>query len=81
MLNLTLTTRSNETLLANMRRLEQTGPAPAKIAEIIVRALEAGRPKPFYALGSGAPWVFLAQRLAPRQLISRATHRKFGLSR
>ncbi|WP_306211871.1 SDR family oxidoreductase [Actinoplanes sp. RD1] len=70
-----------ETLLANMRRFEQSGPAPAKIAEIIVRALEADRPKPFYALGSGAPWVFLVQRLIPRHLMSKATHRKFGLSR
>ncbi|WP_305782374.1 SDR family oxidoreductase [Symbioplanes lichenis] len=70
-----------ETLLDHMRRIERAGPVPEKIAEVIVRALEADRPRQFYALGSGAPWVFLVQRLIPRSLMAKATNRKFGLKR
>ena len=52
-----------------------------KMAEQIVVAALADKPKPFYARGNNAPVVFFLRRLAPRQLILDITARKHGLGR
>jgi short-subunit dehydrogenase len=57
------------------------GIAPAKVAETIVKAIEAPRPKPLYAVGSSAPLVFTLRRLAPRAVVESVIARAYGLPR
>ena len=54
---------------------------PAKVAETIVKAIEAPRPKPLYAVGSNAPLVFTLRRLAPRAVVESVIARAYGLPR
>lgn len=60
---------------------EAKGVSPERVAEVVVRAVEAGRPRPLYAVGSGAPAVFLLRRLLPTAATHRIVARKHGLSR
>ena len=60
---------------------EAGGVAADKVARTVVRAIEASRPKPLYAVGSSAPLAFAFKRMAPRTLVERVVARRHGLSR
>lgn len=47
--------RDFATMLAALDRNERAGVAAERVAEVVVRAIEAARPKPRYAVGSNAP--------------------------
>ncbi|MET7422990.1 SDR family oxidoreductase [Dactylosporangium sp. NPDC005555] len=70
-----------ERMLAALDRNERAGAPASRVAATIVKAIEAPRPKPFYAVGSNAPVVFPLRRLLPQSLISKATHRRHDLPR
>ncbi|WP_229069976.1 SDR family oxidoreductase [Actinoplanes sp. DH11] len=68
-------------MLAALNRNEGTGISATQVAATVVKAIEAPRPKPHYAVGSNAPLVFALRRLLPATLVEKATHRKHDLSR
>lgn len=69
------------TMLEHLDRNEQGGISAATVAAKIVTAIEADRPRQFYAVGSGAPLVFALKRLLPRETLSKIVARKHGLKR
>jgi short-subunit dehydrogenase len=73
--------RDFDTMLATLNRRERAGTAPERVAATVVKAIEANRPRPLYAVGSNAPLVFALRRLAPATLVEKATQRKHGLRR
>lgn len=62
-----------------MQRNENRGIEAAKVAELVVRAIEADKPKPLYAVGNMAPLVFTVRRLAPRAFTEKMMARFHGL--
>ncbi|MEV4138426.1 SDR family oxidoreductase [Dactylosporangium sp. NPDC049742] len=70
-----------ERMLAALDRNERKGAPAAQVAATIVKAVEASRPRAFYAVGSNAPVVFPLRRLMPSSLVSKATHRRHDLRR
>jgi len=73
--------RDFETMLAALDRNESSGVSADRVAETIVRAIEASKPKQLYAVGSNAPIVFALQRALPAALVEKATHRRHDLRR
>ncbi|MET0492526.1 MAG: SDR family oxidoreductase [Actinoplanes sp.] len=73
--------RDFETMLAALDRNESAGVAAERVAEVIVRAIEAAQPRPRYAVGSNASLVFALRRVLPATLAERLVHRRHGLSR
>jgi len=73
--------RDFETMLAALDRNERAGVAPDRVAGVVVRAVEAARPKPHYAVGSNAPLVFGLRRMLPATLVEKVVHRRHGLRR
>ncbi|GAA5042773.1 SDR family oxidoreductase [Nocardia callitridis] len=67
--------------MAKLDQKQGEGITPAKVAETVVRAIEANRPKPLYAVGSAAPVMFLLRRVLPRSVMERLIARSYGLSR
>ncbi|RVW07772.1 SDR family oxidoreductase [Prescottella agglutinans] len=49
-----------------MQRNEDRGIKASAVADVVVKAVEADKPKPLYAVGNMAPLVFTVRRLAPR---------------
>ena len=70
-----------DTMLAALDRNERAGTAPERVAATIVKAIEADRPRPLYAVGSNAPVVFALRRLSPATLVEKLIHRKHDLPR
>ena len=70
-----------DTMLEKLDANERTGITPARVAEVIVKAIEAQKPREFYAVGSNAPLVFLLKRLVPVEVVSAIVARKHGLRR
>jgi hypothetical protein len=58
---------------------EAKGVSAEKVAGVIVGAIEADRPKRFYAVGSNAPVVFAFRRFASRGLAEKIMARKHGV--
>ncbi|MFC7529994.1 SDR family oxidoreductase [Actinoplanes sp. GCM10030250] len=73
--------RDFETMLAALDRNEKAGISAERVAATIVSAIEAGKPKARYAVGSNAPLVFTLRRVVPAGLVEKLTHRKHDLSR
>ncbi|MET8154671.1 SDR family oxidoreductase [Actinoplanes sp. NPDC049668] len=73
--------RDFETMLAALDRNERAGVAPERVAGVIVKAIEAARPRPRYAVGSNAPLAFALRRVLPAALTEKAVHRRHDLSR
>ncbi|MEV4702447.1 SDR family oxidoreductase [Actinoplanes sp. NPDC049316] len=73
--------RDFETMLAALDRNHHAGVSPERVAQTVVRAIEAPRPKPLYAVGSNAPVVFTLRRLLPATLVEKAVQRRHGLRR
>jgi short-subunit dehydrogenase len=68
-------------MLAALDRNERAGVSAGRVAATIVKAVEAGRPRAHYAVGSNAPLVFALRRLVPAGLVAKATHRRHDLRR
>ncbi|WP_280183371.1 SDR family oxidoreductase [Nocardia cyriacigeorgica] len=69
------------TMIERLDRNERAGIPPEQVAALILRAIEAGKPKPLYATGSRAPLVFLLRRLLPATVIEKVIARSHGLRR
>ncbi|MEU7764365.1 SDR family oxidoreductase [Nocardia sp. NPDC049190] len=69
------------TFLAKLDEQQAQGITPEKVADTIVTAIEARRPRPLYAVGSNAPAMFALRRLLPRAVLERIIARAYGLSR
>jgi short-subunit dehydrogenase len=70
-----------DAVLSTLDANEKTGIGAAKVAKTVVRAIEAKRPKPLYAVGSNAPLAFTAKRLLPSTVMERIVARRHGLAR
>ncbi|QRY64350.1 SDR family oxidoreductase [Gordonia sp. PDNC005] len=70
-----------DTMITHLDANEKGGISPVKVAEVIVKAIEADPPREFYAVGSNAPVVFLLKRLMPVGIVSSIIARKHGLRR
>jgi hypothetical protein len=68
-------------MLAALDRNERAGIAAERVAEVIVRAIEAEKPLPRYAVGSNAPFVFALRRVLPATLAEKIVHRRHDLRR
>lgn len=68
-----------QAMLTKLNSNEAKGVSAQTVARTVVRAIEAPRPRPLYAVGSNAPAVFALRRLFPRSLILRMVARKHGL--
>ena len=68
------------TMLTALNRNESTGIAAEKVAGTVLAAIESSRPKPFYAIGSRAPFVFALRRLLPRTAIEKMVAKAHGLT-
>lgn len=62
-----------------MQRNEDRGIRAETVAELVVKAIEADKPKPLYAVGNKAPLVFTVRRLAPRAFTEKMMARFHGL--
>ena len=69
------------TMLEHLDRNEQGGISASTVAATILTAIEADRPREFYAVGSGAPLVFALKRMLPRGVLSKIVARRHGLKR
>lgn len=67
--------------IAKLDEAQGKGITANKVADTIVRAIEADRPQPLYAVGSNAPIMFGVRRLLPRTVLERLIARVHGLSR
>lgn len=66
-------------MLSALNANEARGTSPERVAATVVKAVEARRPKPLYAVGSNAPLVFPLRRLLPRSAVLRMVARRHGL--
>ncbi|MFI9503540.1 SDR family oxidoreductase [Nocardia sp. NPDC052566] len=67
--------------MAKLDTKQAEGITPQRVAETIRTAVEAPRPKPLYAVGSGAPAMFAVRRLLPRTVMERIIAGAYGLRR
>lgn len=67
------------TMLAALDAHEAAGVPAEAVARTVLRAVEARRPRPLYAVGSNAPVVFPLRRLLPRSTVERVVARRHGL--
>ncbi|MFI5891877.1 SDR family oxidoreductase [Actinoplanes sp. NPDC051513] len=70
-----------ETMLTALNRNERAGIGADQVAAVIVKAIEAPKPRQRYAVGSNAPLVFALRRVAPTSLAEKLTHRRHDLRR
>jgi len=68
-----------DTAINTLDAKEAAGIRAEAVAVTIVRAVEAKKPKPFYAVGSRAPLVFALKRLATRTFVEKMIARQFGI--
>lgn len=64
-----------------MANRERTGLPTEKLAELVVRAAISENPKPLYARGTNAPFVFALARLVPRRMLLDTIARTHGIGR
>lgn len=72
--------RGYQTMLRHLNANEAAGISAEDVAETILAAIDAKRPKPLYARGSNAPLAFAMRRVLPRTVAEKIVHRKHGLS-
>ena len=68
------------TMLEHLNANESSGISAERVAQEVLSAVEARKPKALYAVGSNAPFVFALRRLAPTELVHAMVARKHGLS-
>lgn len=73
--------RDFNTVLTALDSNEAQGISAEKVASTVLKAIEAERPKPLYAVGSNAPVVFALKRISPQTVVERIVARKHGLTR
>ncbi|WP_037569431.1 SDR family oxidoreductase [Phaeacidiphilus oryzae] len=66
-------------MLRALNANEAAGVSAERVASTILRAVEAARPRPLYAVGSNARLVFPLRRMLPRAAVLRVVARKHGL--
>ncbi|MBF6332716.1 SDR family oxidoreductase [Nocardia transvalensis] len=66
-----------DTVIAGLERNEAKGISAEQVADTIVKVIES--PKPFRAVGSGAPLVFALRRLLPSSVMARLVAAMHGL--
>ncbi|PVX59770.1 short subunit dehydrogenase [Rhodococcus globerulus] len=71
--------RDFTTVIAKLDAKEGQGISPDTVARTVLKAVEAKRTRPVYAVGSNAPVVLLAQRMLPRTVMETLTARAYGL--
>ncbi|MCF2586686.1 SDR family oxidoreductase [Brevibacterium sp. UCMA 11752] len=69
------------TMLSHLDDNERQGISPETVAATIVKAIDAVRPREFYAVGSRSPLPFLLKRALPRSVVSRIIAGQHGLKR
>lgn len=67
--------------MAKLDQKQAEGISPERVADTIVTAIEAERPKSLYAVGSNAPVLFALKRLLPRPVLERITAAAYGIRR
>ncbi|WP_436774580.1 SDR family oxidoreductase [Yinghuangia sp. YIM S09857] len=67
------------TMLSALNANEANGISADEVAAVVLRAIEASRPRPLYAVGSNAPLVFALRRVLPRGAAERMVSRRHGL--
>jgi short-subunit dehydrogenase len=72
-------TAEYRTMIARLDANERAGISAGRVAQTILAAIEADRPKPLYAVGSNAPAVFALRRVLPRTVVERMVARRHGL--
>jgi NAD(P)-dependent dehydrogenase (short-subunit alcohol dehydrogenase family) len=69
------------TVLGRLDGNEPKGVGADAVAATVLKAIEADRPRPLYAVGSNAPVVFALRRALPRSVVERGVARAHGLKR
>jgi short-subunit dehydrogenase len=69
-----------DTMLAALNGNEARGISAEAVAGTVLKAVEADRPRPLYAVGSNAPLVFTLRRVLPRSAVERMVARRHGLT-
>jgi short-subunit dehydrogenase len=72
-------TAEYRTMIERLDANERAGVSAAAVARTILKAIEADRPRPLYAVGSNAPVAFALRRLVPRTVVERTVARRHGL--
>ncbi|WP_069164678.1 SDR family NAD(P)-dependent oxidoreductase [Nocardia altamirensis] len=67
--------------MAKLDEQQAKGITADRVAGTIVKAIEADRPAPLYAVGSNAPVMFAVRKLLPRTVMERLIARAHGLAR
>jgi short-subunit dehydrogenase len=67
------------TMIEHLDANERAGITAATVADTVLAAIRAEKPRPLYAVGSNAPVVFALRRIAPRAVVERLTARRHGL--
>jgi short-subunit dehydrogenase len=67
------------TMIKHLDANERAGITAGRVAQTIMKAVEADRPKSLYAVGSNAPLVFALRRVLPRTVVERMVARRHGL--
>lgn len=68
-----------DTMIEHLDANERAGISADKVAATVLSAIEAAKPRQFYAVGSNAPLVFTLRRLVLREWIEKIVARKHGL--
>jgi len=71
---------SFEAMISRLDAREAEGITAEKVAATIMKAIDAKRPKPLYAVGSNAPVVFALKRLVPATVVEKIVARQFGVN-
>ena len=67
------------TMIDALDRNEKHGISGERVAETVLAAVEANKPRAMYAIGSRAPLVFTLRRLAPHSVVEEMVSRAHGL--
>jgi short-subunit dehydrogenase len=67
------------TMIEHLDANERAGVPAARVAQTVLAAIEADRPRPLYAVGSNASLVFALRRLLPRRTVETMVARRHGL--
>lgn len=69
------------TVVGRLDANEARGIPAADVARTVLKAIDAGAPRPLYAVGSNAPVAFALKRLVPARTLERVVARRHGLQR
>ena len=67
------------TMVSALNANEAAGIPAEAVSRTVLRAVEAARPRPLYAVGSNAPLVFALRRVLPRSVVLGMVARRHGL--